>query len=613
MEIVYSLDGLEDYLLRVARGSHGREIFLDRFLENAVEVDVDAICDGEDVWIGGVMQHVEEAGIHSATRPACCRRTRSGSEMLARSARPRATSRSRSASSGLINVQYGVLRRGPVRDRGQPARVADGPVRLQGDRPAAGQARLPRDAGREARDAGLPDDPCGDHVSVKEAVLPFDRFSAPTRCSARDALDRRGDGVAADFPAAFAKAQAAAGTRLPRTGTVFLTVTDSDKAARSASPRSCTTSASDRRDARDGGGDLAHGHPGRAAEQDRRGLAARRRLDRARRRRPRHQHPDRHRRAHRRLRDPRRGDRPRDPLHHDAVRGMAAARAIAAARPARRGRVAAGAPRAGLGDQCLTGTPGARFGRRLCPVVSHVAIGAYDVISVLDAEGPPPDPGQFYMLAASERWGGGADERPFLPRAFSVLRRHEDGRLEFLFENVGPGTRRLCELRAGDGLWLLGPLGVGFRAPRGGRRPLLVGGGVGIAPLAIWQDAIGAPALLGLPRRAARRGRRAAARRRGRHGRRLGRPSRARHRTAQRGARPRVEVYACGPPPMLEAVRALCAARASPAQARAESGMACGYGACFGCVVADEERLRAGCASTGRVLDADTLDEVIHP
>ena len=112
------------------------------------------------------------------------------------------------------------------------------------------------------------------------------------------------------------------------------------------------------------------------------------------------------------------------------------------------------------GDRTL-----APFGRRLCPVVSHVAIGAYDVISVLDAEGPPPDPGQFYMLAASERWGGGADERPFLPRAFSVLRRHEDGRLDFLFENVGPGTRRLCELRAGDGLWLLGPLGVGFRAP----------------------------------------------------------------------------------------------------------------------------------------------------
>src|SRR3954453_21422188 len=71
MEIVYSLDGLEDYLRREVGwvkadpDAVGREIFLDRFLENAVEVDVDALCDGEDVWIGGIMQHVEEAGVHS--------------------------------------------------------------------------------------------------------------------------------------------------------------------------------------------------------------------------------------------------------------------------------------------------------------------------------------------------------------------------------------------------------------------------------------------------------------------------------------------------------------------------------------------------------------------
>src|SRR5206468_1872367 len=70
MEIVYSADGLEDYLRREVGwdptpGVVGREIFLDRFLENAVEADVDALCDGEDVWIGGIMQHVEEAGVHS--------------------------------------------------------------------------------------------------------------------------------------------------------------------------------------------------------------------------------------------------------------------------------------------------------------------------------------------------------------------------------------------------------------------------------------------------------------------------------------------------------------------------------------------------------------------
>jgi dihydroorotate dehydrogenase electron transfer subunit len=252
----------------------------------------------------------------------------------------------------------------------------------------------------------------------------------------------------------------------------------------------------------------------------------------------------------------------------------------------------------------------APFGRRLCPVVSHVAIGAYDVISVLD-EGPPPDPGQFYMLAASERWGGGADERPFLPRAFSVLRRHEDGRLEFLFENVGPGTRRLCELRAGDGLWLLGPLGVGFRADEAHppRRPLLVGGGVGIAPLAIWQDVIGAPALLGF--RDALHAEGAGLLRDvtvatddgsvGHHG------------LVTDLLREEIDsdvvVYACGPPPMLETVRALCASVEVPAQLALESGMACGYGACFGCVVPTRNGYVRLCVD-GPVLAADDLELV---
>src|SRR5207249_6429399 len=77
-----------------------------------------------------------------------------------------------------------------------------------------------------------------------------------------------------------------------------------------------------------------------------------------------------------------------------------------------------------------------------------------------------------------------------------------DGGLEFLAEEVGPGTRRLAELAPGDGLWLLGPLGAGFAPPDGGRSALLVGGGIGIVPLACWQDELlaagrPAPALLG--------------------------------------------------------------------------------------------------------------------
>jgi dihydroorotate dehydrogenase electron transfer subunit len=251
----------------------------------------------------------------------------------------------------------------------------------------------------------------------------------------------------------------------------------------------------------------------------------------------------------------------------------------------------------------------APFGRRLCPVVAHTRYGAYDVVTVLD-EGPAPDPGQFYMLAASERWGGGADERPFLPRAFSVLRRHEDGTLDFLFEDVGPGTRRLCELRAGDGLWLLGPLGIGFRRPEVGRRPLLVGGGVGIAPLAIWQESIPAhPARVLLGFRDAAHAEGASLLRGARVATDDG--SVGFHGLVTELLREEVDascvVYACGPPPMLEAVRALCAAEGVPAQLALESGMACGFGACFGCVVPTRDGYVRLCVD-GPVLDADTLE-----
>jgi NAD(P)H-flavin reductase len=93
------------------------------------------------------------------------------------------------------------------------------------------------------------------------------------------------------------------------------------------------------------------------------------------------------------------------------------------------------------------------------------------------------------MIAATERWGGGEEERPYLARAFSIARRRV-GESQFLLEDVGPGTRRLCELREGEGLWALGPLGKGFEPPPARRRAILVGGGVGIAPLAILQDAL---------------------------------------------------------------------------------------------------------------------------
>ena len=222
----------------------------------------------------------------------------------------------------------------------------------------------------------------------------------------------------------------------------------------------------------------------------------------------------------------------------------------------------------------------APLGRRSTSVVERRDHGPYVVLTVADPEGPAPDPGQFYMLTAAHRWGGGTDERPFLPRAFSVMRARER-ELEFLLEDVGPGTNRLCELDPGDGLWLLGPLGKGFTAPRDGRRPVLVGGGVGIAPLVVWGDALeDATTLLGFRDAAHAEG--------------AALIPQARVITDDGGLVTdllreelpgHVEVYACGPPAMLDAVAALCHEHDVPGQLAMESGMACGFGACFGCVV----------------------------
>ena len=277
----------------------------------------------------------------------------------------------------------------------------------------------------------------------------------------------------------------------------------------------------------------------------------------------------------------------------------------------------------------------APFGRRTLTVAERRDLGAYMVLAADDEAGPMPRAGQFYMLAAAEKWGGREDERPFLPRAFSVLRARERGggapseqdgaqplasrgpRLEFMLEAVGPGTARLAELGPGDGLHVTGPLGIGFPEPHDGRRALLLGGGVGTAPLAIWQDELlarGEPAsaLLGFRDAAHAPGAELLQNARiatddGSHG----------HHglvtdllADELDAGPPAVVYACGPPPMLEAVRALCEQRDVPTRLALESGMACGFGACFGCVVA----LRAGgylrlCVD-GPVLDGALLAEV---
>jgi NAD(P)H-flavin reductase len=255
----------------------------------------------------------------------------------------------------------------------------------------------------------------------------------------------------------------------------------------------------------------------------------------------------------------------------------------------------------------------APFGRRLLTVTGMEELGAYRVLRVADPDGPEPEPGQFAMLAAAEGWGGGEQQRPLLPRAFSIARR-SDGESHFLLEDVGPGTRRLCELRAGERLWVLGPLGRGFYAPPQGRRAILIGGGVGIAPLAILQDVLQAPAtvLLGFRDRARAQGAALLDGARvatddgssGHHG--LVTDLLA----AGLQRDPEAVVYACGPAGMLEGVRALCAASDTPAQLALEAGMACGFGACFGCVVPRRGGGYLRVCVDGPVIDAAELERV---
>ena len=255
----------------------------------------------------------------------------------------------------------------------------------------------------------------------------------------------------------------------------------------------------------------------------------------------------------------------------------------------------------------------APFGTREVVVAGTEGVGPYRVFSCLDAAGPEPTSGQFYMLASSDRWGGGSEERPYLPRAISVLAAG-DRQLSFVLEVVGPGTERLAELDDGDALRLLGPLGNGFTAPEPGVRAILCGGGIGVAPLALLQQELVAQgyevtALLGFRDREHAAGAEfleaaQVATDDGSVGH-EGLVTELLLAEIDRDAN--AVIYSCGPPQMLEAVRAISVASGVPAQLALEAPMACGYGACYGCVVkCADGGLRRSCVD-GPVVEASEL------
>ena len=224
---------------------------------------------------------------------------------------------------------------------------------------------------------------------------------------------------------------------------------------------------------------------------------------------------------------------------------------------------------------------------------------------VLDVpDWPGHRPGQFAMLALDP---SGARCDPLLPRPMAVFRGSGE-RLEFRFEVVGRGTRLLAELRAGEMLGVVGPLGNGFPEPEG--RPLLVGGGTGIASLYEFADAhaearvlLGGrtrEAILGLAEFEALPARLDVTTEDGS----LGHPGRVTDLLAPVAGD---ELFACGPTPMMRRVAELARAAGVPCWVSLESQMACGFGVCLGCAVPTAGRYGYVC-SDGPIFDAAALD-----
>jgi len=240
MVIAYDLQTVQEYVAQAALMGPARPVLVDQFLEDATEVDVDALADGEDVVIGGVMEHIEEAGVHSgdsscvlppvSLTPSVLARIRDYTNRLAKALQV----------VGLMNVQYAIQRDTVYVLEVNPraSRTVPYVSKATGVPLAKVAARLM--AGRKLRDMHLPvlradgvaELAVRDYYAVKSPVFPFNKFRGvdtilgPEMKSTGEVM-----GIAKSFGQAFAKAQLAAGQRLPRKGTIFLSVSDHDKRA----------------------------------------------------------------------------------------------------------------------------------------------------------------------------------------------------------------------------------------------------------------------------------------------------------------------------------------------------------------------------------------------
>jgi len=230
MEIVHDEAGLRKYLSEAVSASEAKPVLVDRFLEDAIEIDVDAISDGETVVVGGIMEHIEEAGVHSGDS-ACSLPAHSISrEAIAEITRQTKALAVELSVVGLMNVQF-AIQRGKIyilEVNPRASRTIPFVSKAIGVPLAKLAAKVM--AGRKLRDLGFVTETVPRHVCVKEAVFPFIKFPGvdtllgPEMKSTGEVM-----GIDRKFGIAFAKAQIAAGMILPRSGKVFVSVRDEDK------------------------------------------------------------------------------------------------------------------------------------------------------------------------------------------------------------------------------------------------------------------------------------------------------------------------------------------------------------------------------------------------
>ncbi len=230
MQIVYDDEALKDYMTHAVSASPEHPVLIDKFLDDAIEVDVDALGDGEEVVIGGIMEHIERAGVHSGDS-ACSLPAKSIGEDIQDEIRGHTMALAKALDvRGLMNVQFAVQKSNVFVLEVNPraSRTVPFVSKAIGVPLAKIAARIM--VGDKLRDLGLTREIHPTHISVKEAVFPFNKFPGvdtllgPEMKSTGEVM-----GIDTSFGIAFAKAQLGGGMRLPNSGKVFISVRDEDK------------------------------------------------------------------------------------------------------------------------------------------------------------------------------------------------------------------------------------------------------------------------------------------------------------------------------------------------------------------------------------------------